>query len=96
MNRMFAGATSFNQNISSWPVGNVKDMERLFGSTTSFEQDLSQFDVSKFSTQFDSSHLFLAVLLCMSMRKSVVWSLEFQWESVNLGHITGYFNDADV
>ena len=43
---MFAGATSFNGNLSSWDVRTITNMSIMFSGTTSFNQDLSSWDVS--------------------------------------------------
>ncbi|MDG1314351.1 MAG: BspA family leucine-rich repeat surface protein, partial [Flavobacteriaceae bacterium] len=39
--------SSFNQDISSWDVSNVTNMNRMFLGATDFNQDISSWDVSK-------------------------------------------------
>ena len=38
--------TDFNQDISSWDVSNVTNMEKMFNSNNYFNQDISSWDVS--------------------------------------------------
>jgi flagellin-like protein len=46
MNGMFAGADSFNGDISGWDTRNVDNMELMFSGASSFDQDLSSWDTS--------------------------------------------------
>ena len=46
MNSMFAGATSFNQNIGLWNVSQVEDMMSMFANALSFNKDLSKWKVA--------------------------------------------------
>jgi len=45
MESMFAGATSFNSDLSKWPVSKCEDMSRMFENASSFNYDLSEWDV---------------------------------------------------
>ena len=46
MSGMFAGADSFNGDISPWDVSGVADMSKMFLYTDSFNGDISEWDVS--------------------------------------------------
>ena len=56
MQNMFYGATSFNDNISSWNTANVTNMSFMFYGATSFNQDLSTWDTGNV-TNMDSMFL---------------------------------------
>ena len=54
MYRMFAGATSFNQPVGSWNVGNVTNFTAMFKTANGpFNQDVSGWDVSSATTMED-------------------------------------------
>jgi uncharacterized repeat protein (TIGR01451 family) len=67
LEQMFAGAVSFNSDLSDWDVSNVTDMSGMFynvvfvGATSSFNQPLNNWNVSNvinMSQMFDNAESF--------------------------------------
>jgi hypothetical protein len=50
MYTMFGGATDFDQNISTWSVSAVTDMDDMFIGASTFNQDLSTWNPSSVTT----------------------------------------------
>ena len=50
---------SFNQDISTWDVSNVTNMEAMFENATAFNQDIGNWDVSNVT---DMSVCFFSLL----------------------------------
>ena len=47
---VFYGASAFNQDLSSWNVGEVTNMYNMFRDASAFNQDLSSWNVGKVTT----------------------------------------------
>ena len=61
LTELFAAATSFNDNISSWDMSNVTNTDRMFQGVSSFNQDIGFWNTSNFydvSGMFDSASNF--------------------------------------
>jgi surface protein len=50
MASMFNNADAFNQDISSWNVSSVTDMNNMFDNTDGFNQDISSWNVNNVTT----------------------------------------------
>ena len=50
---MFAGATSFNSDLSKWDVSSATTMSNMFWSAKSFTGDFSKWDVSSVITTYN-------------------------------------------
>jgi len=49
MQNMFQGATTFNEDISSWDISNVNNFAFFFYKATTFNQDISAWDMSNYT-----------------------------------------------
>ena len=83
MSSMFSGATSFNQNISSWNVSNVTIMTSMFSGATSFNQNISSWNVTNvinMSSMFSSAS---------SFNQNII-----SWNVSNITNMTSMFSGA--
>eukprot|EP00978_Attheya_sp_CCMP212_P048200 scaffold484714_cov98-Attheya_sp.AAC.1 len=50
MSETFRGASAFNQDLSTWDLSSVTDMQWMFEAASAFNQDLSAWNVSSVTT----------------------------------------------
>ena len=50
MSNMFSGASSFNQNVSSWNVSTVMNMNRIFFGASAFNQNIGAWNIANATT----------------------------------------------
>ncbi|HMP99492.1 MAG TPA: BspA family leucine-rich repeat surface protein [Cyclobacteriaceae bacterium] len=60
MSNMFANASSFNGDLSTWNVSNITDMSRMFSAATSFNGNISTWNVSQVT---DMNNMFFAAFV---------------------------------
>ena len=80
---MFEGIGSFNANINSWDVSNIRHMDRMFANISSFNQPLDDWNVSKV---ISTSNMFS-------------WAISFNqslssWDTNSFEDMSGMFNSA--
>lgn len=57
-NRMFDGASQFNQLLNNWNTSNITDMMGMFGGATTFNQPLNDWNVSHINGTYGMYGLF--------------------------------------
>ena len=83
LTELFAAATSFNDNISSWDMSNVTNTDRMFQGASSFNQDIGFWNTSNFydvSGMFDSASNFNRDI--------------GNWDTSNVANMSNMFNYA--
>ena len=110
MDRMFAGATSFNSDLSDWDVSNVERMSALFAKAPLFNSDIGAWDVSSVE---DMSGMFMhaeafnqdisgwEVSTVTNMRTLFAQADAFNqdisgWDVSNVQDMSGMFMNADA
>jgi surface protein len=85
MSELFAGKTTFNDDISRWDVSNVTDMKGMFSNASEFNQPIEKWDVSKVT---DMSYMFYnAIGFNQNLR---------MWKVTNVTKSNSIFLDCNI
>jgi surface protein len=87
MSYMFAGATSFNQDLS-WDVGQVTNMSHMFFRAGSFNQDIGNWDIGQVT---DMSSMFEGAI---SFNQDLSWNVALVENMSNMFNGATSFNGA--
>ena len=93
MNRMFAGATAINGDLSGWDVSSVTDMSSMFYTAYAFNGDLSGWDVSSVITMrymFFGAHAFNGDLSGWDVSSVTTMNGMFSSAHVFNGNLSGW------
>ena len=85
MSELFAGKTTFNDDISRWDVSNVTDMKGMFSNASEFNQPIGKWDVSKVT---DMSYMFYSAIgFDQNLR---------MWKVTNVTKSNSIFSDCNI
>ena len=93
MNRMFAGATAINGDLSGWNVSSVTDMSSMFYTAYAFNGNLSGWDVSSVTTMrymFFGAHAFNGNLSGWDVSSVTTMNGMFSSAHVFNGNLSGW------
>jgi surface protein len=105
---MFESASSFNQNITNWEVGNVESMAHMFADAVSFNQDINDWNVSNVRdlySMFSNATAFNQNIGSWALTNAIDAGLMFagatafnqdisNWDVSNIGSMMGMFAGA--
>jgi surface protein len=89
MDSMFAGAETFDQDISEWHVSSVLYMGSMFSGAEAFNQDISGWDVSKvidMNNMFLNASKFNQNLNCWKVNPSGIVKIEKMFTGTVIGN----------